>query len=354
MDWLIFLCGLALLVFGAGLLVRFASTIGRRLGISQLVIGLTIVAFGTSAPELAVSIQGALDNQSDVALGNVVGSNIFNVLFILGIAALITPLAVARKLIRQEIPWLVAVSALVFVMALDGRIGTLDGIILVVLMSTYTLVQLRQSRAEPETANDDDVIHSRSWRTGILFLCAGVLGGLTLLVFGADLLVTAAIGIARKLGISEVTIGLTVIAAGTSLPEVATSVVAALRGERDIAVGNVIGSNLFNLMAVAGIAAIVSPGGLQVAPSLLAFDMPVMVVVAVACIPILFSGGRIDRWEGALFFLYYVAYTVYLILYTQQHDMLDSFKFAMIWVVIPLTLLTATTIYLRSQKSSVP
>jgi cation:H+ antiporter len=351
MDWLAFVFGLALLVFGAGLLVRCASTIGRRLGISPLVIGLTIVAFGTSAPELAVSIQGALEGQSDVALGNVVGSNIFNVLFILGIAALITPLLVDRKLIRQEIPWLVAVSMLTLLLALDGRIGTIDGIILVALLLLYTLVQARQARREPMAENSDDPLPQTGWLASTPVQWLGVLAGFALLVLGADLLVNSAIRIARSLGISEVTIGLTIIAAGTSLPEVATSIVAAVRGERDIAVGNVIGSNLFNLMAVAGIASIVSPDGLLVAPSLLAFDLPVMVVLAIACVPVMFSAGRIDRWEGAVFLLYYVAYTTYLVLYTQQHDALDDFTFAMVWVVIPLTLMTAVVIYSRSGKS---
>lgn len=344
MNWIFAAGGLVLLVVGAEWLVRAASTLGQRLGISSLVIGLTVVAFGTSAPELAVSVQSALDGRSAVALGNVVGSNVFNVLFILGLSALITPLVVDARLIRQEVPWLIGVSALVMLLALDRRIGAGDGLLLCALLAVYTLLQLRAARRV------DDAGEVPVAKGSVPLIIGGAVAGLALLVWGADIFVSAAIAIARDLGVSEVTIGLTIIAAGTSLPEVATSIVAAVRGERDIAVGNVVGSNLFNLMGVAGIAALVAPGGLEVAPSILAFDLPVMLVVAVACLPVFFSAGRIDRWEGGVFFCYYLAYTAYLVLYTKQHDMLDDFQLAMVWVVMPLTVVTAIAIYLYGRR----
>ena len=348
MTWLLFATGLALLVLGANVLVDRASLIGARMGISSLIIGLTIVAFGTSAPELAVSLQSALNGQSAVAVGNVVGSNIFNVLFILGLAALITPLLVDRQLIRQEIPLMVGVSLLVLGLALDGRLSRWDGIALVVLLLGYIGLQIRGAAGEPPAQNAETK-KAPGQHLGLLIL--GVLIGLGLLVLGADLLVDSAIDIARQMGISEVVIGLTIIAAGTSLPEVATSVVAALRGQRDIAVGNVVGSNIFNLLAVAGISALVADG-LTVAPSMVNFDLPVMTIVAIACIPVLFSEGRIDRWEGAVFLFYYVAYTTYLILYAKDHDQLQNYQVAMIWVVIPLTVVTAAAIYLRNRRVS--
>lgn len=348
MNWLLFALGLGLLVGGASLLVDNASKIGARLGISPLVIGLTIVAFGTSSPELAVSLRSALGGQSAVAVGNIVGSNIFNVLLILGVAAIITPLLVHRTLIRQEIPWMVGASTLFFVLALDGRLGRGDGALLFALLVGYLWLQLRQARREPVSDNE----LSKPLKSSPLpILVIGVLIGMGLLVWGANLLVSSATEIARQLGVSDVIIGLTVIAAGTSLPEVATSVVAAMRGQRDIAVGNVVGSNLFNLLAVGGLTALLSSDGLTVTAAVASFDLPVMVVVALACIPVVFSAGRIDRWEGLLFLFYYVAYTTYLILYAQDHDHLRDFQTVMIWVVIPFTVATAAAIYFRDAKS---
>ncbi len=349
MTWLLFALGLGLLVIGASLLVDNASKIGARLGISQLVVGLTIVAFGSSSPELAVSLRSALAGQSEMAVGNIVGSNVFNVLLILGVAALITPLVVDRKLIRQEIPWMAGVSVLVFVLALDGRLSRIDGTLLFTLLIGYLWLQLRQARKGSVSADSEATIAAKSLPIPILGLAAAI--GLGLLVWGANLLVGSATEIAGQLGVSNVIIGLTVIAAGTSLPEVATSVVAALRGQRDIAVGNVVGSNLFNLLAVGGLSALLSSDGLLVTPAVASFDLPVMVVVALACLPVVFTAGRIDRWEGAMFLIYYLAYTTYLILYAQEHDHLRSFQTVMIWVVMPFTVATAAALYFRDAKA---
>jgi cation:H+ antiporter len=351
MVLILFLAGLALLVLGADLLVRGAARMSLTLGIAPLVVGLTVVAFGTSAPELAVSIKGALDGQTDLALGNVVGSNIFNVLFILGISALIAPLVVDRQLIRQEVPILIGVSALVAWMALDLRLSFWDGATLVGLLAAYTVLLYFQGKNAPAAEVADDLLPAAPGLLARLPVqVVLIIVGLGMLVLGSQWLVSSAVTFATMLGVSELVIGLTIVSAGTSLPEVATSVIAALRGEREIAVGNVLGSCVFNLMAVLGISSMVSGTGLQVPPSLLAFDLPVMVAVAVACLPVLATGHLIARWEGALFLAYYLAYVTYLVLYAQDHDALDEYTLVMTTVVIPLTALTLAAVLWREIK----
>ena len=339
-----FLLGLVALILGAEALVRGASKLAMALGISPLVVGLTVVAFGTSSPELAVSVQSAWSGQVDIALGNVVGSNIFNVLFILGLSALITPLIVDRQLIRQEVPLMIGASLLLWAMALNQAIGRVEGLLLVGLLATYTFYVVRASRrqtaADRQEAEAPPDAAARAWDAHWSIQVALVVAGLALLVLGSNWLVVAAVGFARDLGVSELVIGLTLIAAGTSLPEVATSVMAALRGERDIAVGNVVGSNIFNILGVLGISAAIAPTSLAVAPSMLVFDLPVMVVVALACLPIFFTGNLIARWEGGLFFAYYLVYTTYLILMAREHDGLAQFGWIMASFVLPLTFVT--------------
>ncbi|WP_300337285.1 calcium/sodium antiporter [Accumulibacter sp.] len=345
-----FIPGLIALILGAELLVRGASKLALSLGISPLVVGLTVVAFGTSSPELAVSVQSAWSGRVDIALGNVVGSNIFNVLFILGISALIAPLVVHRQLIRQEVPIMIAVSLLLWVLVADGGLNRLDGLIFVALLLGYNVVLIRQSRRETAAMNAEQAEieengattpkEAQTWDRHWVVQALLVLGGLFLLVAGSNWLVDAAVTLARQLGMSELVVGLTIVAAGTSLPEVATSIMAAARGQRDIAVGNVVGSNLFNILAVLGISASVAPGDLVVAPSLLAFDLPVMVAVAVACLPIFFTGHLIARWEGALFLAYYAAYTSYLILDAAGHAAQAGFSVVMGGFVLPLTVVT--------------
>ncbi len=320
MDWstvTLFVGGLALLVAGAEGLVRGASRLAAVVGVSPLVIGLTVVAYGTSAPELAVSVKAALEGQPDLALGNVVGSNLFNVLFILGLSALITPLAVAQQLVRFDVWVMIGVSAAALLLGLDGRVGRVDGFVLVAGGVAYTAWCIRQSRRENAAVQTEYAAEfGRPARAGLsagLANVALVLVGLALLVLGSRWLVTSAVVIARALGVSELVIGLTIVAAGTSLPEVATSIVAALKGERDIAVGNVVGSNIFNILVVLGGAAVVAPQGVAVARSALWVDMPLMIVVSAACLPIFFTGYRISRLEGTLFLVGYAAYTAYLV-----------------------------------------
>jgi cation:H+ antiporter len=355
MSTLWFVLGLVALVVGAEALVRGAAKLSLSFGISPLVVGLTVVAFGTSSPEMAVSVQSAWTGQVDIAIGNVVGSNIFNVLLILGVSALITPLLVNQQLIRQEVPVMIAVSLLLWALAVDGGIGAWDGALLVVLLAGYTVLLIWQSRRETKAVNaeyEEAFAPSASgwdahWGVQVLL----ILGGLALLVLGSRWLVEAAIEFARYLGVSELVIGLTIVAAGTSLPEVATSILAAIRGERDIAVGNVVGSNIFNILAVLGVSAVVAPGALTIPPAVLAFDLPVMVAVAVACLPIFFTGNLIARWEGGLFLAYYVAYTTYLILLATRHDALGPFSTVMGGFVLPLTAVTLAVLAFRHARA---
>ena len=353
MTLILFLAGLALLIVGADVLVRGASRLSLRLGIAPLVVGLTVVAFGTSAPELAISVKAALDGHTDLALGNVVGSNIFNVLFILGISALLAPLVVDRQLVRQEVPILVGLSLLVAWMAFDLRLSRAEGLLLVALLVAYTVLLYRQgTRAAPAEVADTLVTEPPSrWLSRLPVQLVLIVVGLAMLVVGSRWLVEAATVFATMLGVSPLVIGLTIVAAGTSLPEVATSVIAALRGEREIAVGNVLGSCIFNLVCVLGFSAVVAKGGLSVPGPLLAFDLPVMVAVSVACLPVLFTGHLVARWEGALFLAYYVFYTAYLVLYAQEHDALDEFTLVMRTVVIPLTVLTLAVVAWRELRA---
>ncbi len=353
MTLLLFFLGLVALILGAELLVRGASSLALSFGISPLVVGLTVVAFGTSSPELAVSVQSAWSGQVDIALGNVVGSNLFNVLVILGLSAVITPLVVNQQLIRQEVPVMIGVSLLLWALAADGGINRWEGVLLVALLIGYTFLVIRQSRRETAAvrAEYDDAFDGQpqGWMShwGVQVLL--ILVGLALLVQGSNWLVEAAVSFAKYLGVSELIIGLTIVAAGTSLPEVATSVMAALRGERDIAVGNVVGSNIFNILAVLGVSASVAPADLPVAPAMLAFDLPIMVAVAVAvaCLPVFFTGNLVARWEGVLFLALYAAYVTYLILHATHHDALDDYGAAMGFVVIPLTALTLAVLSWR-------
>ncbi len=350
---LLFAAGGVLLIVGAELLVRGASRLAIGVGISPLVVGLTVVAFGTSAPELAVTVGSSYAGQSDLAVGNVVGSNIFNILLILGISALIAPLFVRRQLIRLEAPLMIAASVLMLLLALDGRIGRLDGLLLFAGVVAYTVFMVRHSRRQaPDLKSEPgEAFEGENGGRWALPVNLGLIAiGLAGLVLGARWLVDGAVAIAVSVGVSELVIGLTVVAAGTSLPEVATSVLASLRGERDIAVGNVVGSFLFNILAVLGLGSLVAPAGIPVAPGALAFDIPVMIAVAVATLPVFFTGHIIARWEGAVFLAYYVAYTTYLVLDSVEHHALDEFGTALLWFVLPLTVLTMVVIGVRASR----
>lgn len=341
--------GLVLLIGGAEYLVRGASNLATAAGVSPLVVGLTVVAFGTSSPELAVSVMSAFKGQADLALGNVVGSNIFNVLFILGLSAMIVPLVVAQQLVRFDVPVMIFVSFLLLGLGFDGNIGRLDGILLFAGAVAYTVFLIRQSRKESsaEVKEEYDKEFSGDKKSGLGKNIAFVVVGLAGLMLGSKWLVSSAIAIAQSFGVSELVIGLTIVAAGTSMPEVATSVIAAIRGERDIAVGNVVGSNIFNILCVLGLSSIVSPAGIEVSKAAINFDIPVMIAVAVACLPIFFSGYQITRINGVAFFGFYVAYIVYLIFTASNHQLLGTFQSAMMYFVLPLTALTLLVMGIR-------
>lgn len=346
--------GLVSLVVGAGWLVKGAAQLATTLGVSSLVIGLTVVAYGTSAPELSVSWLAAIHGQADLSLGNVVGSNIFNALFILGLAALITPLVVAQQLVRLDVPVMIGVSGLLWLLSLDGTISWLEGFFLFALIIAYTWFLVLQSRKESNLAVKQQYHAefsvppkmSRKWLLSLGFVAAG-LGGL---VLGSKLLVDGAVQMAKDLGVSELIIGLTIVSAGTSLPELATSVVAAIRGERDIAVGNVVGSNIFNILCVLGVSAMAAPNGLEVAPSALAFDIPVMLAIAVACLPVFFADYRISRLNGLVFLAFYGAYIVYLILLSTGNPTLVPYRVALVYGVGPLTVMTLALITIRALR----
>jgi cation:H+ antiporter len=349
---LLVVAGLAVLVVGGELVVRGASRLAIGFGISPVVIGLTVVAFGTSSPELAVSLGSTLQGSPDVAVGNVLGSNVYNILLVLGLAALVRPLVVEQQLVIVDVPLVIGASVLLWVLALDGSIGMAEGAVFVALLAGYTVLSIRAGRHEPAAIEEEyraavappGPASSRSRDVLLLVVGIGALAG------GAQALVTGATSVAQALGIPELVIGLTVVAIGTSLPEVVTSLVAAIRGQRDLAVGNVIGSNLFNILGVLGVTALVAPGGVPIAAGAVSFDIPVMTVVAVACLPLLFTGHLIRRWEGALFLGYAVAYTAYLALDSTAHPTRDVFADAMTWFVIPLTLVTIAVVVLADLR----
>jgi cation:H+ antiporter len=351
---LLLIAGLALLVVGAEALVRGASKIAAAVGISPLVIGLTVVAFGTSAPELAVGAQAALAGSGDIALGNVIGSNIFNILVIIGLSAAIIPLVVHQQLVRLDVPLVIVLSFLVLFLGLDGKIGRGEGALLFLGLLAFVAYEVLRGRKETEEVQreyaqeygDGRGKSPGQWALNVALLIAG----LGMLVLGADWLVDSASAIARSLGVSELVIGLTIVAAGTSAPELATSGMAAVRGERDIAVGNAIGSNVFNILGVLGLTAALAPNGIAVPESALRFDIPVMIAVAVAALPIFFTGYTIARWEGLLFMAMYGGYVLFLLLDAVEHWSLTIYSTAMVLFVIPIVALTLAVLAARELR----
>ncbi|WP_244151373.1 calcium/sodium antiporter [Rheinheimera sp. F8] len=336
MTWLLLGLGLVLLVAGADTLVKGAARLAGAFGIPSLVIGLTVVAFGTSAPELAVSVKAAYAGQAELAIANVVGSNIFNVLFILGVSAVIVPLVISKQLIRQDVPIMVAASFLCVWMVQDGQLSRFEAAVLFAGLISYTVFLFRQGKQQGADGGDDEVEALLKephpmWQN-VLF----VVGGLALLVLGARLLVDSAVALATAWGVNEAVIGLTIVAAGTSLPEVVTSIVATIRGERDIAVGNVVGSNIFNILCVLGLSGLVSPVPLLAGAQMAALDIPVMLAVALLCVPFFFAGAILNRIEGALFLAAYVAYTWYLVALTLKLDYLPQLQDYIVYGLIPV------------------
>ncbi|MEZ5651147.1 MAG: calcium/sodium antiporter [Burkholderiaceae bacterium] len=352
-ETLMFVAGLVLLVVGAELTVNGGSRVATTFGISPLVVGLTVVAFGTSAPETAVTVGAALDGRTDIALGNVVGSNIFNILLILGLSAVIAPLHVNRQLIRQEVPLMIAVSVLLAGLLLDGGLARIEAAVLFLLLIAYTVflvVQARrgQRRGEAEASDTGDPL-AGSWLDRVpapILIVLGIAG----LALGGQWLVDSASAFARALGVSELVIGLTVVAIGTSLPEVAASLMAIIRGQRDMAVGNIVGSNIFNVLCCLGLAGMVSSTGLPAPSALMRFDIWVMVATAACCLPIIVSGRRVSRGEGALLLTYCVAYILYTLMAATHHDALPAFSYVMAVFVVPLSALVLLANVLQGRR----
>jgi cation:H+ antiporter len=348
--------GIVALIFGADWLVRGAASLAARTGMSSVVIGLTVVAFGTSAPELAVSLGGALrgDEGGSLALGNVIGSNIANILLALGIAAAVGGgLIVVQRIVRIDVPIMIGLSVLVLVMALDERLGRVDGVILTAGLVTYTswtVIAARRDRSiaieaqYTEGLDVEELAGQPLWRDLLLLVA-----GLGLLVLGSQSLVEGASDIAADLGVSDLVIGLTVVAVGTSMPEIATTVLAVMRGQRDLAVGNAIGSNIFNILSVLGITALVVPDPIPVAEAALQVDLPVMVIVAVATLPIFANGYELKRWEGTMFVALYVGYIVWLVLDATDSGLRDAYGNVALFFVVPLLVITLAVVTYRAR-----
>lgn len=310
LDVLLVATGIVLLCAGGELLVQGALAVAKRVGVSPLVSGLVIVGFGTSAPELVVSVDAALNAQPDIALGNVVGSNISNLLLILGVCALITPVAVRPMALRRDVLALVGATALFVVLSISGTLGPLEAAVLLAALVGYALWTFGTERGVREETVEvyeatAEVLPARSQRFWLMVAALPV--GLVLLVAGSRVLLMGAIGIAEAAGLSEAVIGLTLIAVGTSLPELAVSIIACLRQQADVAVGNVLGSNIFNVLGILGVAALLQP--LPIPARIVAVDQWVMLGTALLLWLVLFTGRRLSRWEGLGLL---VAYGTYL------------------------------------------
>ncbi|MDO8848284.1 MAG: calcium/sodium antiporter [Coriobacteriia bacterium] len=304
-------CGLVLLPLGAQGLVRGSTGLALRMGVTALVIGLTVIAFGTGSPEFVLSIEAARAGNGGIALGNIVGSNIANLTLVIGLAALVKPMTVRSALVRREMPLMIGVTLLLCAMLLDGRLSRPEGLLLVVGAVGYTVftyLAARHGETKEVVAEFDDALSGP--RRSVQFDFGLLSAGLVALLVGAHLLLRGATAIAADLGISQVVIGLTIVAVGTSLPELATSVTSALRGEVDVAFGNVIGSNILNILAVLGVAALIRPFEVQ---GLRSVDLLVMVVSAVLLLPLMWRGWVLNRWEGLMLLTGYVAYMYSLV-----------------------------------------
>jgi cation:H+ antiporter len=345
LDIFFIVIGLVLLIAGGEALVRGASTFAHKAKISPLVIGLVVVSAATSAPEFAVTIGAVINDEPGLAVGNVVGSNIANILLILGISAIISPLLIKRQLIRFDIPVMLALSVALLVVSLDGVISLLDGVFLLAGLLLHAVMSIVIGKREDKKAIADKKISTDTmplnaapapiWLASILLPV-----GIALLVLGAQSLVTGAVNIATALGVSGLVVGLTVVAIGTSLPELATSIIAIRRGEKDMAVGNIVGSNIFNIGMVLGLPAIIFAEGIPVPAAAIAIDIPLMLAAAVALLPIAFTGFIVARWEGGLFVLLFSSYMLYVILASTEHDAAQGLTTVMLWFVLPVVAMT--------------
>jgi cation:H+ antiporter len=344
MTILLFVIGLVGLIAGAELFLKAVDHFGLKWGITPLIMGLTVVAFATGAPELAISVKAAFSGSADLVLGNIIGSNIANILLILGITAVISPLNITRRVVSIDVPIVIVASVAVYIMALDGGLSTVDGIILLtgfVAYSYFTFVQIKKNTGDGDVEEVFQYEMSPDeLEKGAKFYVKNIgllLAGLALIVLGSNWMVDSAVTIARILGLSELVIGLTIVSIGTSLPEVATSLSAARKGKADIAVANVMGSNLYNMLLTLGLTLVIAPNILTVSDAAIALDLPFMVAVSIACIPIFIAGFNLTRMDGSIFLFYYITYLTYLVLAALGSPVAESLQTVMAFVVIPLT-----------------
>lgn len=315
-----------------------------------MVIGLTIVAGGTSAPELAVVFQAVAAGDTELAVGSIVGSNIANVLLVLGLAATAGTIHVTARVLRIDVPIMVGASAALLLASIDGRLGRLDGVLFLLALTGFVAWTFR-SVAGGESVTELESKPRSSRRGRQLLIDLGVLAaGLAGLVLTSRFVVSGAEDLAVQLGVPELVIGLTVLALGTSAPEIATTLIAAFQGRRQLAVGNVVGSNIFNILLVLGLGSAVS-GEIEIVRSITTVDLPVMLAAAVACLPILAWDHRLDRWEGAAFVSFYAAYVIFLTLDAGNHEATNAFAFVAGAIVAPLTVITAMTLAFRRRAA---
>ena len=356
MTVLLFIIGLVTLIGGAELFLKSVDKFGLAWSVSPVVMGLTVVAFATGAPELAISLQAAADGRPDLVLGNILGSNVANILLILGIAGLVKPLNITNRIIKIDVPMVIGASALLYILALDGLLTLTDGLIIFGALIAYSIFmysqikkdrQANKNKSADEKPKLDEPVTNFFYGKYIFLL----LVGLVLIVMGSRWMVDSAVEIAELLGISELIIGLTIVSLGTSLPEVATSLSAVRKGDSDTAVANVMGSNLYNILLTLSLTIIVAPGALDVSVDAINLDLPFMVIVACACMPLFWPAKELTRPVAAGFLLYYVLYIGYLVLLAIGHPFQETMEWGMLWIVIPVTVILIVIQFVGYLKS---
>jgi len=317
--WVLMVLGLVALITGAELLVRGGSRLAARLGIPPIVVGVTVVSLGTSTPELAIGVQSALQDDGTLALGNIAGTNTVNLLLILGLSALIRPLAMKTETLRFDLPVMSAAALLLLVMAWDGVLSRTEGVIMILGAALYAGWIVVWTRRESQAVKDEyehelGVPTAQRTRRAVAVNVTLLVAGIVVIVVGADLLVDGAVQIAQTFGVSDAVIGLTIVAVGTSAPELVTTMVSTVKDDRDIAIGNILGSSVYNILLILGVTAVVAPRGAIVEPDLARIDIPVIVAATMVCIPVFITGRRVSRLEGGAFVASYLAYLMSLVL----------------------------------------
>lgn len=355
LDLVLFVAGLVLLVFGAEGLVRGATRLGRLAGLSPLVIGLTIVSFATTAPEASVSIVAAADGRGGLAVGNVLGSNIFNILVVAGAAATIIAIPVSNITIRKDLPVLIGATTLVYLFAINENVAEWEGVLLLLALVGFITFSVLQSRRTAQATRESRITQTRQAALIEMGRGIGLSGiGAALLVLGSRLFVDSASEIASALGVSELIIGLTIVSAGTSAPELTTSIVASLKGETDLAIGNAVGASVINVLGVIGASALVSGGGLGVPNDAIRLDFPVAIIVGIVVLTIAMIGKRAGRKDGLFMLGFYAAYLSILIGISINDELLSPASIFVLAVVLPGSILAAAFVFYRSFRRTGP